>query len=67
LKEGDDIEIEDAGPRRFETGRQPNAVAILARLRKYRGLIPTSSGSTGWRPMSAAEAFSDTDVGARGF
>lgn len=40
IKEGDDIEIDVAGKRRFEAGRKPDARALLARLRKYRGQIP---------------------------
>lgn len=40
LKEGDDIEIDVAGRRRFDIGRKPNAVDLVARLRKYRGRLP---------------------------
>jgi antitoxin MazE len=40
LKEGDDIEIEVAGPRRFEIKKAPGARELLARLRKYRGRLP---------------------------
>lgn len=39
-KEGDDIEIFVAGARSFEVGKAPNARAILARLRKFRGKLP---------------------------
>lgn len=42
LKEGDDIEISVAGSRRFELQKAPEPAAVLARLRKYRGLIPAS-------------------------
>ena len=40
LKEGDDIEIDVAGKRRLDLGRKPDARALLARLRKYRGRLP---------------------------
>lgn len=40
LKEGDDIEIEVAGTRRFEIKKAPGAREMLARLRKYRGRLP---------------------------
>lgn len=40
LKEGDDIEIEVAGPRTFAVARKPAAHDLLARLRKYRGRLP---------------------------
>lgn len=40
LKEGDDIEIEVVGPRRFEIKKAPGARELLARLRKYRGRLP---------------------------
>ena len=40
LKEGDHIEIEVAGPRRFEIKKAPGARELLARLRKYRGRLP---------------------------
>jgi antitoxin MazE len=40
IKEGDDIEIDVAGKRRLDVGRKPDARALLARLRKYRGQIP---------------------------
>ena len=40
LKEGDDIEIEVAGARRFEIKKAPSARELLARLRKYRGRLP---------------------------
>jgi antitoxin MazE len=40
LKEGDDVEIDVAGRRRFDIGRKPGAVELLARLRRYRGRLP---------------------------
>ena len=40
LKEGDDIEIDVAGARRFEIKKAPGARQLLARLRKYRGRLP---------------------------
>lgn len=40
LKEGDDIEIDVAGLRRFEIKKAPGARDLLARLRKYRGRLP---------------------------
>ena len=40
LKEGDDVEFDVAGKRRFDIGRRPDALALLARLRRYRGRIP---------------------------
>ncbi|ODT63153.1 AbrB/MazE/SpoVT family DNA-binding domain-containing protein [Phenylobacterium sp.] len=40
LKEGDDIEVDIAGERRFEVARSPSRAELLARLRKHRGLIP---------------------------
>jgi antitoxin MazE len=40
IKEGDDIEVDVVGKRRPEIGRKPDARALLARLRKYRGQIP---------------------------
>lgn len=42
LKEGDDIEINVAGVRVFEIKKTPEARELLARLRKYRGRLPTS-------------------------
>jgi antitoxin MazE len=41
LKEGDDIEIDVAGARAFEVRKKPGAAELLARLRKYRGRLPT--------------------------
>ncbi|MCE2831521.1 MAG: AbrB/MazE/SpoVT family DNA-binding domain-containing protein [Oxalobacteraceae bacterium] len=40
LKEGDDIQIEVAGPLTFAVTLKPRAQELLARLRKYRGRLP---------------------------
>ena len=40
LKEGDDIEIEVSGARRFSVMRRAGVADILARLRAYRGRLP---------------------------
>jgi antitoxin MazE len=40
LKEGDDIEIQVAGARRFEITRTPKPQELLAQLRNYRGRLP---------------------------
>jgi antitoxin MazE len=40
LKEGDDIEIGIADKGRFVVKRSPSNREVLARLRKYRGLLP---------------------------
>ena len=40
LKEGDDIQIQVAGEREFDLQRAPDRLELLARLRKYRGMIP---------------------------
>ncbi|MFM7670245.1 MAG: AbrB/MazE/SpoVT family DNA-binding domain-containing protein [Betaproteobacteria bacterium] len=40
LKEGDDIQIEVAGPRTFAITLKPSAKELLARLRKFRGRLP---------------------------
>lgn len=40
LKEGDDIEIDVVGPRRFEVGRKPSRAELVKRLRSYRGRLP---------------------------
>jgi len=40
LKEGDDIEIGVAGEDEVLVSRSPNDREALARLRKYRGLMP---------------------------
>ncbi len=60
LKEGDNIEIEIAGARRFEIRKAPGARELLARLRKYRGACLPISSLTESTPMPAAETFSIT-------
>ena len=40
LKEGDDIEIGVAGKDKFFVSRSPSNRDVLARLRKYRGVLP---------------------------
>jgi antitoxin MazE len=40
LKEGDHIEIHALGSAVIEVGKAPDRRALLARLRKYRGLLP---------------------------
>lgn len=40
LKEGDEIEIDVTGARRFEIKKTPGARELLARVRKYRGRLP---------------------------
>jgi antitoxin MazE len=40
LKEGEEIQLHALGPRDFAVARKPSSQALLARLRKYRGLIP---------------------------
>jgi antitoxin MazE len=40
LREGDQIEISVAGAREFEVSRAPSRAELLARLRRYRGLLP---------------------------
>jgi antitoxin MazE len=40
LKEGDSIEIEIAGSRRFEIEKSPAPRALLQRLRRFRGRLP---------------------------
>jgi len=40
LKEGDDIEIEVAGARRFAVKRAAGTADVLKRLRAYRGRLP---------------------------
>lgn len=40
LREGDDIEIEVAGPHTFALSRKPGTRELLARLRRYRGSLP---------------------------
>jgi antitoxin MazE len=41
LKEGDSIEIDVAGSRRFEIKKAPGVRELLAQLRKYRGRLPS--------------------------
>ncbi|NVK29820.1 MAG: AbrB/MazE/SpoVT family DNA-binding domain-containing protein [Gammaproteobacteria bacterium] len=41
LKEGDDIEINVVEERRFEIAKKPGSKVLLARLRKYRGRMPS--------------------------
>ncbi|MBV6416844.1 MAG: hypothetical protein CMLOHMNK_01459 [Steroidobacteraceae bacterium] len=41
LKEGDQIEIHAAGRRAFEIDRVPGNRELLARLRKFRGRLPS--------------------------
>ena len=40
LREGDDIEIHVAGARAFGVKKAAGARELLARLRKYRGILP---------------------------
>jgi antitoxin MazE len=40
LKEGDDIDVRVAGPGSLEIERSKGLEDMLARLRKYRGLVP---------------------------
>ena len=40
IKEGDDIEIQVAGARKFEISKRPASRELLARLRKFRGRLP---------------------------
>ena len=40
LQEGDEIEIEVAGSRRFAVRRAAGAAELMARLRAYRGRLP---------------------------
>jgi antitoxin MazE len=40
LKEGDEIEIQVAGPRAFGVSRKPDREEWLARLRAFRGRLP---------------------------
>jgi len=42
LKEGDQVEVQVAGKRAFEVAKAPGTRELLARLRKYRGRLPTS-------------------------
>ena len=40
LREGDEVEIDVAGVREFEVKKAPSRAELLARLRRYRGLLP---------------------------
>ena len=40
LKEGDDVEIRAAGNGELSVAKKPNREELIARLRKYRGLLP---------------------------
>lgn len=40
LKEGDDVKVHVAGPADIEMAKAPDRLEMLARLRKYRGLMP---------------------------
>jgi antitoxin MazE len=40
LKEGENIELHAVGTRSLEVDRKPDAVALLARLRAFRGRLP---------------------------
>ena len=40
LSEGDELEIEIAGARQFEVKKAAGRDELIARLRKYRGLLP---------------------------
>lgn len=42
LQKGNDIQSEVAGVRNFEINKKPDARELLARLRKYRGRLPTN-------------------------
>ncbi|MBI2383942.1 MAG: AbrB/MazE/SpoVT family DNA-binding domain-containing protein [Gammaproteobacteria bacterium] len=41
LKEEDDIELHVEGPRSLAVKRAPGSKELLARLRKYRGRLPS--------------------------
>lgn len=40
LQEGDDIQVEVVGARTLQVEKVPDAKALLARLRQYRGRLP---------------------------
>jgi antitoxin MazE len=40
LKEGDEIEIHVAEPRKFAVARKPDRAELLNRLRAFRGRLP---------------------------
>lgn len=41
LKEGDDVNVQITGKTDFEIEKTPDRRELLARLRKYRGRLPT--------------------------
>ena len=41
LKEGDNVHLHAAGSRDIEIERQPDTAELLARLRKFRGKLPS--------------------------
>jgi antitoxin MazE len=43
LREGDEIEIKVAGAGRVAVARMPDRVALLKRLRAFRGKLPADS------------------------
>jgi antitoxin MazE len=49
LKEGDQIEIQVAGARAFEVKKLPTPRELLARLRKYRGRLPSDFKFDRWQ------------------
>ena len=42
LKEGDQVEIQVAGRRIFSVAKAPGTQQLLARLRKFRGRLPST-------------------------
>jgi antitoxin MazE len=40
LKEGDNIDIQVAGPRAFAVSKKPGREELMARLRRFRGRLP---------------------------
>lgn len=42
LKEGDQVDIQVAGAKAFEVSKAPGRRELLARLRKFRGRLPSS-------------------------
>jgi antitoxin MazE len=40
LKEGDELEIDVVGARRFAVGRKAGRAALIKRLRAFRGRLP---------------------------
>jgi antitoxin MazE len=40
LHDGDDIEVQVAGPRTFQIKKKPGSREFLTRLRKFRGKLP---------------------------